>query len=338
MNTSKASSRSRNHGVHLMVGFNGLTVERELRNIIRDFEIGGIVLFRRNVESPAQVSHLLAEAQDLARSHLGRPLLVAVDQEGGPVQRFTPPFTQLPSARELSLKGPEAVARWAAVAAAEMKETGVHINFAPVLDLVPQSSDHFMRERTLGDSPEEVSSLGRTWIQALQTHGVSATGKHYPGLGSAESDPHHFAPVIHWEDFQEKDRHLAPFQSAIEGGVHGLMTSHAKYPLLDREWPATLSPRINKEMLRHRLGFQGVLFSDDMDMAALCSHYSWDEMVCQGLEASIDFFLACQRSENIGPLHDALARAISESSALKTMHRESLERIALLRKFHFPLV
>jgi len=327
---------SKDPGIHLMVGFKGLTAEMELRHIIRDFKVGGIVLFRRNVESPGQVAALLAEAQDLARSYLNRPLLVAVDQEGGPVQRFTPPFTRLPSARELSRSGPQAIVQWAAIAAAEMKEAGVHINFAPVLDLVPQFPDHFMSERTLGHDPVTVSYLGKTWIQTLQAHGVSATGKHYPGLGPAESDPHHFAPVIHWENMGERDRHLAPFKSAIEGNVHGLMTSHAKYPLLDREWPATLSSRINGEILRGKLGFRGVLFSDDMDMAAICSHYTWDEMICRGLEASIDFFLACQHSENIGPLHEALARAISRKSPLKTLHEESLERMALLQRFHFP--
>lgn len=319
-----------------MVGFNGLTAEEELKNILRDFRIGGIVLFKRNVATPAQVRELVAEAQDLARSILGRPLLVAIDQEGGPVQRLTPPFTQLPSARELAREGPEAVARWTATAAGEMKQIGVQINFAPVLDLVASGKDHFMTARTLGDDPGVVSRLARTWIETLQHHGVSATGKHYPGLGAAESDPHHFAPVIHWKNPEEMEKHLAPFRHAIASGIHGIMTSHARYPLLDDQWPATLSPRINRDLLRRQWGFGGVLFSDDMDMAALAGHYSLGEMIRQGLPASIDFFLSCQRSENIGAVHDALCREISADSTLEAMHRASLGRIRTLLALHFP--
>ncbi len=326
MSHSIRTSLLQDPGIHLMVGFNGTTAQTELRSIIRDFRIGGIVLFRRNIESPTQVRELVAEAQDLARSTLGRPLLVSIDQEGGPVQRLIPPFTQLPSARELAHQGVEAVANRAAIAAREMKEIGVHINFAPVLDLVGESESRFMTERSLGNDPEKVSLLGTKWVEALQMHGISATGKHFPGLGGAESDPHHFAPTIHWKSFEEMARHLTPFRRAVQAGVHGLMTSHAKYPLLDAQWPATLSPRINRELLRQAMSFEGLLFSDDMDMAAVHASYSPGEMVRQGFSASIDIFLSCQHTENIGPLHEALAREL-QSPAMQPLRRESIDRL-----------
>ncbi len=176
-----------------------------------------------------------------------------------------------------------------------------------------------------------MARLGEVWIRTLQEHGVSATGKHYPGLGRAASDPHHYAPVIRWESDDAVAEDLLPFRRAIEAGVHGMMTSHALYPALDAVWPATLSPTINHEWLRKRLGFEGVLFSDDMDMAAVSERYTCEEMARQGLHATIDFFLLCQQTRNIEPLSHALAEAIAQDQALARLHQESLSRIERLR-------
>lgn len=321
-------------GLHLMAGFGGTTFDEELKQIVRDFRVGGVVLFRRNITGPEQLKLLLDEAQDYARSVLGRGLLVAIDQEGGPVQRMAPPFTQLPSARSLASGGPDSIAEWAARAASDLKRMGIGINLAPVLDIVEGQSGSFMEERSLGADPERVGSLGALWIETLQNLGISATAKHYPGLGQAELDPHHFAPVIHWRDAAARDKDLLPFHTAVKAGVHCFMTSHALYPDLDPQWPATLSAVVNREWLRGRLGFGGVLFSDDMDMAAVCERYSREETVRQGMLASIDFFLLCQHSGNIPPFHEALARGIRDDAALAEAHRESLARVARLFRLH----
>ncbi|MEN6486303.1 MAG: glycoside hydrolase family 3 N-terminal domain-containing protein, partial [Syntrophobacteraceae bacterium] len=228
-------------GLHLMAGFGGTTFDEELKQIVRDFRVGGVVLFRRNITGPEQLKLLLDEAQDYARSVLGRGLLVAVDQEGGPVQRMAPPFTQLPSARSLASGGPDSVAEWASRAASDLKRMGIGINLAPVLDIVEGQCGSFMEERSLGADPERVGLLGALWIETLQNLGISATAKHYPGLGQAELDPHHFAPVIRWRDAAARDKDLLPFRKAVEAGVHCFMTSHALYPDLDPQWPATLS-------------------------------------------------------------------------------------------------
>jgi beta-N-acetylhexosaminidase len=313
-----------------MVGFSGMTLEEELKSLIRDFQVGGVVLFKRNVAGPEQLQTLVADAQEYARETLGRRLRVAIDQEGGPVQRLIPPFLQLPSARALAASGPGAVAEWSQRAATELHRIGVDINLAPVLDVVPAGKPHFMAERSLGSDPEEVARLGEVWIKALQEHGISATGKHYPGLGRAESDPHHYAPVIRWETDAAMAEDLLPFRRAIQAGVHCLMTSHALYPALDAERAATLSPIINHEWLRKRLGFHGILFSDDMDMAAVSERYAFAEMARQGLHATLDFFLLCQETRNIEPLYAALAEAVAHDRALAALHHESLQRIGRL--------
>jgi beta-N-acetylhexosaminidase len=316
-----------NIGMHLMVGFNGTTLDEELKSVIRNFQVGGVVLFKRNVVDPEQLEALVSDAGEYAREKLGRGLWVAIDQEGGPVQRLIPPFPQLPSAQALATLGPEAIAEWSRKAATELRRIGVHINLAPVLDVVPEGRPHFMEERSLGSDPEQVARMGEIWIKALQGQGISATGKHYPGLGRAESDPHHYAPVIHWETDTAIAEDLLPFRRAIQAGVHCMMTSHALYPALDAQRAATLSPIINREWLRKRLGFQGILFSDDMDMAAVAKRYTFEEMARQGLHATLDFFLLCQETRNIEPLYGTLAEAVAQDRALAALHRESLLRI-----------
>lgn len=322
-------------GIHLLVGFSGKTLDDELRSIILSYRIGGVVLFRRNIESPEQLRDLLEATQAFAWETLGRPLWLSIDQEGGPVQRLGDPWPRLPSANELASQGEEAVRHWGTVAGGELHALGIQMNLAPVLDVLPAGEwDHFMAARSLGDDPDKVGSLGRVWIEALQGARVSATAKHYPGLGQAQSDPHHFAPVIHWGSDAAMERDLLPFRAAIASGVHGVMTSHALYPYLDPTWPATLSPTINREWLRERLGFGGALLSDDMDMAAMAAHFERETIVTQGLRATIDFFLSCQAPKNIPELYGALDDIVQRHSDCAHLHRLSVARIHRLFGMH----
>lgn len=322
-------------GSHLLVGFQGLTTGEQLVHILREFAVGGIVLFRRNMQSPEQLRTLLEEAQAVARETLKRPLWVAIDQEGGTVQRLAPPFTQLPAARELAADGPEAIADWTATCARELRQLGVHINFAPVLDVISEGEPHFLGTRSLGCDPEEVARLGRLWIRILQENQISATAKHYPGLGQAQLDPHHHTPVIHWPDAASRERDLIPFRAAIDEGVHCIMTSHSHYPDLDPRWPATLSPIINRQWLRERLGFQGVLCSDDLDMAAVNGRFTWGDIASQGLLASIDLFLVCQEPDHIEPFAGALWDAVRSHYPLADAHQKSLQRLERLAQKHY---
>jgi beta-N-acetylhexosaminidase len=317
-------------GIHLMVGFGGTALGEELKSLIRDFHIGGVVLFRRNVEDPEQLQALLTDAQRFAAETMGRRLWVAIDQEGGPVQRLIPPFIQLPSARNLATQGQDGVSEWSAKAARELHQIGIHINLAPVLDLVLEGQTHFMTERSLGSDPKRVAQLGEVWIKSLQEQGISATAKHFPGLGRAILDPHHYAPVIQWANEAAMAEDFFPFRHAVQVGVHCVMTSHALYPYLDARWPATLSSIINRDWLRTRLEFQGLLLSDDMDMAAVSGRFTFDEVARQGLDATLDFFLLCQQSANVEPLYRALSDAVKQEQHMAELHRRSLDRIARL--------
>lgn len=321
-------------GIHLFTGFMGLRLNDDLKDFIRKFRPGGLVLFRRNIEGRQQVKALVSELARFGLEELGRPLLFAIDQEGGTVQRLAPLFTELPSAKELAAEGTEAVLTWTRKAAADLISIGIQINFAPVLDIVPEGP-HFMHPRSLGADPETVSELGRAWIKGLQENGISATAKHFPGLGRAALDPHHFVPVIENDSPEKFALDLVPFEQAIRAGVHCVMTSHAVYPSIDPERPATLSYEINQRRLRKALGFEGVLFCDDLDMEAIGNHFTQEQSVRWGLESSADFVLLCQKINNIGKFHSALTHLIESDEQVREAHRRSLSRIERLFRFHF---
>ncbi len=321
-------------GIHLFIGFRGMSLEEELKYLIRDYRPGGVVLFKRNIECPGQLKDLVSNVQAFALDELKRPILFSIDQEGGTVQRLAPHFRSLPDVRSIAKKGVEAVSEWAAVCAADLNEIGIQINFAPVLDIVEEDKNHFMESRTFGSTPAQVSDLGGIWIETLQANRISATAKHFPGLGRAGLDPHHFSPVIANDNLDDFHKDLIPFRSAVRLGVNCIMTSHAVYPSVDPEWPATLSHEISYVWLRERLGFGGILFSDDLDMAAISENYSPDEIAKRGLSCGTDFFLLCQRNESIEPFHRALADLLSRDKSLEKFHSASLHRVELLRQFH----
>jgi len=322
-------------GVHLFIGFRGVDLESELKELIREYRPGGVVLFKRNIEGPEQLKNLVAGAQALALEELGRPVFFAIDQEGGSVQRLAPHFTSIPSAGSLVGQGPQAVCQWAAKCAADLRQIGVQINFAPVLDIVVDGEKHFMGSRSFGASPAIVSDLGTLWIETLQANGISATAKHFPGLGRAELDPHHFSPVIADKSMDGFHQDLIPFSAAVRAGVNCVMTSHAVYPAVDPGRPATLSQEINLRWLRQRLGFGGVLFGDDLDMAAISENYSPEEIAFSGLSCATDFFLLCQKSESIEPMYRALTDQLDRELSLRQFHFDTVKRVEMLRRFHF---
>ena len=285
----------RHAGQLAIAGFAGHSLPSDLRALAREFDLAGVILFARNVESPEQVAELAREAQLLAQE---MPLWVSVDQEGGRVARLRSPFTVWPPMLTLGRSGDEALAaRFARALAAELRAVGVTLDYTPVLDILTNPDNPVIGDRALGQSPEEVARFGRVIIETLQGAGIAACGKHFPGHGDTSTDSHFDLPIVeHPPDRLERVEWI-PFKAAIESGVAAIMTAHVLVPALDPERPATLSPAIVDGVLRRRLGYDGLVLTDDLEMKAISARYSAADAAVQAIQAGCDTVLLCGASQ-----------------------------------------
>jgi beta-N-acetylhexosaminidase len=237
------------------------------------------------------VAELSWDAQLLATEV---PLWVSVDQEGGRVARLKRPFTEWPPMQTLGRAGDEALAeRFARALAAELKAVGISLDYTPVLDVLTNPKNPVIGDRALAERAEDVARLGVVIIRTLQLEGIAACGKHFPGHGDTAVDSHFDLPLIEHPPDRLEAVELVPFRAAIAAGVAGIMTAHILIPALDEERPATLSPVIVDGWLRGKLGFPGVIFTDDMAMKAISSRYGLGEATVQAIAAGCDSVLMC---------------------------------------------
>ncbi len=317
----------KNEGIHIISGFSGKAFDAELKFLIKDVEVGGLIFFSHNVEDPVQLAELCARIQRYAIDILGRPLFIAIDHEGGRVQRCRKPFTIIPPASELSHNKKD-VSTYASIASRELKLVGINMNLAPVADISPTSPHQFLLGRTYGDNPETVSLNVLEVIQVTLSKKIIPTIKHFPGLGEAIKDPHKTLPTIDRSLQELFDWELIPFKRAIDAGTPCVMTSHALYPDLDPQLPATLSRKILVELLREKLRFKGTVISDDLEMGAISTYGDFDEIINLAIEAQNDFLLLCHDLELVTKLSDLLRKLPDKD--LSRYHHASVERITKL--------
>ncbi len=284
----------RHVGQLAIAGFNGHDIPPDLRSIAREFDLGGVIFFARNVDSPEQVADLSRQAQALAAE---LPLWVSVDQEGGRVARLKRPFTEWPPMITLGRAGPtdsdRLAARFATALAAELHAVGISLDYTPVLDVHTNPRNPVIGDRALSERAEDVARLGATIIRTLQDAGIAACGKHFPGHGDTSTDSHHELPLLEHPPERLEAVELVPFKAAIAAGVASIMTAHILIPALDEERPATLSPAIVDALLKKRLGYDGLVLSDDLEMKAISGRYGHSEATVSAIAAGCDAVLMC---------------------------------------------
>ncbi len=280
-------------GQSIMFGFDGTEVNEHAIRMIRDYKIGNVILFSRNIDTPSQLSALVAELHELGRKHLRAPLFVAIDQEGGMVTRILRGATFFPGAMTIAASGDPANAEIVGRhMGEELRAFGINMNLAPVLDVNNNPRNPVIGVRSFGDDPASVAEYGGRFIDGLQAN-VVATAKHFPGHGDTHVDSHLDNPVV---DVDLKRLHaieLAPFKAAIERGVAAVMTAHVEYPVLDGDTPATLSSKILNGLLRDELAFEGVIITDCMQMQAIQKRYKTPEASRMALSAGADIVCVC---------------------------------------------
>jgi len=269
----------------------GTTITPELRSLAREFSLGGLILFGRNIEAVEQVAELSRDVQELA-SEL--PLWVSVDQEGGRVARLRAPFTEWPPMAVLGRSGdPDLARRFGTALGAELRAVGITLDYAPVLDIHTNPRNPVIGDRALAEDAAGVARLGVAIIEGLQGTGVAACGKHFPGHGDTSVDSHLELPLVEHPPDRIRRVECVPFVEAIRAGVAFIMTAHVLVPSFDEDRPATLSPRLVDALLRRELGFGGVILSDDLEMKAIAGTYAVPEAAVSAVAAGCDGLLVC---------------------------------------------
>ncbi len=313
-----------------MLGFDGTTVSPEWAELQAEYKPGGMILFARNLQDPAQIVGLTNGLQ--ARSpHF--PLLIAIDQEGGRVSRLPTGFTIFPPCGLIGACRSEELAYAAAsITAAELRAVGINMNMAPVLDVHSNPDNPIIGDRAYGTEPQLVATLGLAAIRGLQGKGVVACGKHFPGHGDTSKDSHKELPAVEASMDQLLERELPPFHFAIANGLATLMTAHVLYPALDAQRPATLSPTILTGLLRDQWGFDGVIVTDDLEMHAISDHHGIGDAAVQAFLAGADLLLICKDRGRAITAMDAVRKAVESGIIPPDRLAASVRRVAALKQ------
>ena len=304
-------------------GFPGATLPRTYARALADKRRGGVILFKPNVEDgPAAVASLAREV------HAATPEtpLVGIDQEGGRVARLKAPLLEVPPMRTVASWGDAAFAeRIARGVGAELAALGITIDFAPVLDVNTCPQNPVIGDRAFGADAEECARFGVAWIRGLQSAGVLACGKHFPGHGDTSKDSHVDLPVVDQARERLERVELVPFRAAVAAGVASLMTAHVVYPALDPDRPATLSRAVCTD-LREAIGFHGLLFSDDLEMSAIAARRTVEDAAVQAIAAGCDALLVCWSDDKQERAVDALIREAEASPAFRLRCEQACAR------------
>ena len=318
-------------GQVLTAGFAGKDAPDELLRPCARGELGGIILFRRNLGAMHEVSALVSRFVETAPPEW--PLLVAVDQEGGRVARLGPPVLQLPPMRALSSLNDSALTeRAGALLGRQLKALGFTMDFAPVLDVDTNPQNPVIGDRAFGESAERVIEQGFAFARGLERpFGVWACGKHFPGHGDTDLDSHLALPRLSHDRARLEQVELAPFRAA-RGKVSALMTAHVIFDAFAPGKPATLAREVVTDLLRGELGYDGLVVSDDLEMKAIADHYGVEQAACLAIEAGCDMLLVCSQLPWLERAREALAQRAGADAAFKRRLEDAAHRSLALRK------
>ena len=313
-------------------GFDGLSLNHDLKKYLATTPVGGLILFKRNIESLEQIIQLNTEITNAHATHVP---LISVDQEGGRVARLKNIATEIPplaTLREAFLSDPNLAYRLGALMGRELVALGFHLNFAPVCDVaVGQNSDDIIGDRAFSHDAQEAALLVGKYIEGMQGAGLAGSAKHFPGHGATCIDSHFFLPRVNTSQEIFEKRELVPFRAAIRSGVATIMTAHIIAMSYDTKVPATLSNKIISQLLRRDLNFNNVVISDDLDMKAVADHYDLKEILEQALRASVDMFIIGNNFPKTLEAIALLQELIDNNSDLAALAFAARERINRLR-------
>jgi beta-N-acetylhexosaminidase len=311
----------RGAGSLLAVGFDGTRIPDTLAALAERSGLGGVVLFSRNCPSLETVLALTADAR-----RLDPDILVMVDHEGGRVHRLPPPFTRFPPAATIGRSGePRLAAEVARAMARELRAAGFDSGLSPVLDCLLDPANKVIGDRAFGTAPEAVAAIGVAFVEAMLPEGLVPVAKHFPGHGLTSVDSHHALPdtAATLDDLEQGE--LVPFRAVLAAGCPAVLVAHVRYRALDPELPASLSPEIVSGLLRRGLGFDGLVLSDDLEMAAVAGVWGVADAARRFLGAGGDLALICRsaaaRDEAVAAIGRDIERGVLDVAPVERRRR-----------------
>ncbi len=312
-------------GQLLMIGVHGTELNDDSRFMLSEYAVGGVILFDRNLKTAEGVRRFTKELQ--AARHGELPLFIAIDEEGGPVARMRDILPPPPAQSEIGQSGNPVLARkWARDTSQKLRDFGFNLNFAPVADVGDGT-------RFYSDDAETVTDFVREAVAGYEEAGILCTLKHFPGLGKGEADTHLETVVVNADRETIEAEDLVPFRAMIEKGKTEsffVMTSHIVYSAIDKEHPASLSRAVMTELLRDELGWQGVVVTDDLEMAA-ADVYPFEELGVRAVEAGADLVLVCHEYAHEQAVYNGLLKALQSGRLSEKRVDESVRRILLAK-------
>ena len=316
-------------GQLLVAGIGGTEAGEDGLQAVQDYQVGGVILFGRNVESAQQLADLTNELKTLNGDNT--PLFLCVDQEGGRVDRMPPEVDDLPSAYDYIAAGGDPLER-GKVLAAQCAAFGFNLDFSTCLDIWSNPDNTVIGDRAYGSDPHTVTSAGLAVNQGLEQGGVIPVVKHFPGHGDTSTDSHVDLPVVDKTAEELEEFELIPFQAAIDEGTPCVMVAHILMTQIDPDLPASLSPKVVDGLLRQEMGFDGVVCTDDLTMGAISNTYGMGEAAVMAVEAGCDLLLVCHEADNLTAARDALLSAVDAGRISMERLDESVYRILSLKQ------
>lgn len=321
-------------GQLLIVGFEPPEMSARLSSLLKRIHPAGVILFARNITSAEETYVLLKECQ----AFVSTPLFTCVDMEGGKVDRFRDVLGPSPSAADVFATGDRQLFRkHGRITGACCRALGFNIDFAPVVDLALEASRPVMSSRAVSSDPQEVVTYAREFLAGLRSAGVMGAGKHFPGLGEASLDTHHELPSVN-KSFRELwDEDLVPYRR-LRRELPMVLVGHANYPSVTRDrWPASLSKKWITEVLGKRIGYRGLVVSDDMEMGALLKAATIEQAAVEFIRAGGDLCLVCRQEELVTRAYEALVQEVERDRRFARRVAESVKRVLTFKRKSAPL-
>ncbi|MEC1773702.1 beta-N-acetylhexosaminidase [Schinkia azotoformans] len=320
-------------GQMILAGITGTTMDTNTRNLITQYNVGGIIFYKNNLVNPWQAVQLVNQIKAVNATNL--PLLLSVDEEGGRITRLPGGLVNLPSNQQIGVVNNQKFSyKVGAILGEELKSFGLNMDFAPVLDINSNPNNPVIGDRSFGDNAKLVSRLGIQTMKGIQSQNIIATIKHFPGHGDTSVDSHLELPIVNKSLKELKELELIPFERTIKKGADVVMVAHILLPQLDPQNPASMSKTVMSDILRNQLDFEGVIITDDMTMRAITDHFDIGRAAMESVKSGSDIILVGHHYKNVVETISSLKSAVQKGEISEQRINESVARIiALKRKY-----